>query len=1120
MCMVGAKAFAFTVKNADGVEINYSTINNTEVFVVDGNYSGNVVIPASVTFDGKEYSVTGIGTSAFRGCSGLTSVTIPNSVTSIGVGAFSGCSGLTSVTIPNSVTSIGDGAFRDCSGLTSVTIGNSVTSIGEYAFSGCSGLTSVTFHCKEIGSWFSNLSSIKEIVVGDEVKYINKKGFYRCSGLTSVIIGNSVTSIGEYAFSGCSGLTSVTFHCKEIGSWFRDLSSIKEIVIGDEVTSIGGGAFGGCSGLTSVNIPNSVTSIGDYAFGGCSGLTSVTIPNSVTSIGESAFKGCSSLTSVTIPNSVTSIDISVFSGCSGLTSVTIGNSVTSIGQSAFEGCSGLKKVIVKDIAAWCNINFGTYASNPLSYANHLYSDENTEITDLVIPNSVTSIGGSAFSGCSGLTSVTFGNSVTSIGASAFSGCHLLGKIIIIGNSSINISSGAFNKCEQMKTIEYLADDIWEKGPLFDIFSLGIDTVVVSEKAYPYLTENSEWEKCDRIFARGADKKLYLGIRNDYNSIVGVNGVYDKNLILVPYDEDAVLQRTNTSPKEMYVMMNGESSVLTPTNPKMTVKPSSFHSLACNIIYAIDRNMSGDNDYTITMSSSGTLLSQIGRDNLEKVKRLKVIGDINGTDILSIRKMSSLEELDLSEANIVNGGSSYLSEYTTSANEIGAYFFKDISNLIVLHLPESGKQIKRNVFDGCAKLQEVIVPGSFTGIEENAFSNSGIKKVVFKDSESSIFINKTAFANTSIASLELYRDYHTSSLSNYDNKYIFGNKGALKLLTIDGYATVVHDYVFTNCNTLSSLIIGSKVTGIGRGNFADCASLEKVIFKDSETSLVLSGAWSTSYSQGFGFFGNSPIKELYCGRNISNKEGTFMNMPCLTNLTITENVTVIVRGQFKNDIGLKKVILPNSITDIGDNAFDGCTSLEELSMPSQLKTIEKEAFANCESLKNIEIPASVTKIGSQAFENCKALTTINIGNNVSSIYSKTFKGCLSLQEIRLGEKVTSIDSNVFDDCSKITTFYSMNPTPPTVNNTSLSGINRSACTLYVPKGAGDIYWLHPEWELFFDIREVEGTGIKSISKNDDTPSSYYTLDGKHMSSMTKGINIVKMKNGMTKKVFVK
>ena len=130
---------------------------------------------------------------------------------------------------------------------------------------------------------------------------------------------------------------------------------------------------------------------------------------------------------------VTSIEYWAFYGCSGLTSVTIPSSVTSIGGDAFNGCSRLKKVIIKDIAAWCGISFSDTFSNPLVYAHHLYSDENTEITELIIPNSVTSIGNHAFCDYSGLTSVTIPNSVTSIGYHAFDGCS--------GLTSIKVESG-------------------------------------------------------------------------------------------------------------------------------------------------------------------------------------------------------------------------------------------------------------------------------------------------------------------------------------------------------------------------------------------------------------------------------------------------------------------------------------------------------------------------------------------------------------------------------------------------------------------------------------------------------------------------------------------------------
>lgn len=275
-----------------------------------------------------EYSVTSIGMFAFSECSGLTSVTIPESVTSIGDYAFYWCSGLTSVTIPGSVSSIGNSAFYQCSNLTLVTIGNSVSSIGAAVFYNCSSLTSVT--------------------LPGSVSSIGKSAFEKCSGLKSfkVADGESEISFDEFALDSCP-IEDLYLGRNWTYTGSGALSTgIKTLTLGDKVTALPANAFSGCSGLTLVEIPNSVTSIGDCAFTVCVGLTSVTIPNSVTLIGEKAFYGCKNLKSITISNSVTSISKEAFSGCSGLTEVIVPPSVETIGASAFAENTKLSSIIM------------------------------------------------------------------------------------------------------------------------------------------------------------------------------------------------------------------------------------------------------------------------------------------------------------------------------------------------------------------------------------------------------------------------------------------------------------------------------------------------------------------------------------------------------------------------------------------------------------------------------------------------------------------------------------------------------------------------------------------------------------------------------------------------------
>ena len=428
---ITASAYDFEV---DGIYYNIDGTNATVTHKGTGSnyyytYSGSVTIPATVTYNGTTYSVTSIGYMAFRGCSGLISVVIPNSVTSIGYYAFEECSGLTSVRIPNSVTSIGWAAFCWCSGLTSVGISNSVTSIDGYVFHGCSGLTSVSIPNSVISigvDAFSDCSGLTNITIPDSVSSIGGAAFKGCSGLTSVVIPNSITSIGRDAFYGTA--------------WYDNHP--------DGLVYAGLFAYkykGTMPEGTSITIQQGTLGIADNAFEDCSGLTSVIIPNSVTFIGSRAFEGCLGLTSVIIPDSITSIGESSFTRCSGLTSLTIGSSVTSIGSNAFLGCSGLNNIEVSSDNAVYDSRGNCDAIIETASRTLILGCKET-----IIPNSVTSIGKSAFEGCLGLTSVVIPNSVTTLGRGSFRKTGLTS--VVIPGSVKTIGNKAFMSCENLTDV--------------------------------------------------------------------------------------------------------------------------------------------------------------------------------------------------------------------------------------------------------------------------------------------------------------------------------------------------------------------------------------------------------------------------------------------------------------------------------------------------------------------------------------------------------------------------------------------------------------------------------------------------------------------------------------------
>ena len=368
----------------------------------------------------------------------------------------------------------------------------------------------------------------------------------------------SITASAETATSGTTGDCTWTLdgtaltisgngamgNYRDEYGYFQSLpwgNDISKIVIQEGVTNIGDSAFEGCNALTNVTISSSVTNIGDYAFFSCTGLASMTIPDSVTIIGDSAFKGCTGLTNIIIPDSVTNIDAFAFEECKGLISITIPKSITRIGEYAFWYCSGLRNIYINDLAAWCNIKFDNFHSNPLSCAQYLYlngelvtnliiPDEVTNIGDyafscctglasITIPDSVTSIGDGAFCGCTGLTSITIPDSVTSIGDIAFSDCERLTSVTI-PDSVTSIGKRAFSNCYNIKNIivpkgvKYI-----EYGTFSDCSGLENLTINGAERLYENSLSNCSSLK--NIYLSKNLKTVYNGAFDGINSIENI-----------------------------------------------------------------------------------------------------------------------------------------------------------------------------------------------------------------------------------------------------------------------------------------------------------------------------------------------------------------------------------------------------------------------------------------------------------------------------------------------------------------------------------------------------------------------------------------------------------------------
>ncbi len=467
---------------------NTVEVSPKEISPASSDYSGDISIPPTVVYEETTYNVTGIGMHAFRYCSGVTSVSLPNSIVKIGDYAFRGCSLNSSFVIPENVTYIGS-IFDDSCKITELTLpfaGTTLTSGNLRSLFSTTNyyppatLTKVTVtNCTRLNtSAFSGCNHIKEVILPDNLKVISSNAFAKCYGihdfeipetvttiedgafrenysLASVSIPESVTSIGATAFYGCSKLTSITIPSKVTAiefMTFQDCTSLTSISLSEGIISIGLQAFQNCINLPSIDIPQSVRNIEMYAFKDCQKITEITIPEGVSSIEENVFLFCYSLANVTIPNSVTNIKKNAFRYC-GLTSVDLPQNLQSIGNGAFSGCGKLGSVDIPENVTTIGIGVFENCTNltSVTFPSNINSIPETtfqkcsNLASFNIPQQVTDIGMLAFDGCSKLTSLTIPASVTNIADYyTFNGCTGLEEVIVEWQTPLSVVNNIYS----------------------------------------------------------------------------------------------------------------------------------------------------------------------------------------------------------------------------------------------------------------------------------------------------------------------------------------------------------------------------------------------------------------------------------------------------------------------------------------------------------------------------------------------------------------------------------------------------------------------------------------------------------------------------------------------------
>ncbi len=654
------------------------------------------LISIVVSEDNKKYDSRNncnaiIETSSNTLITGCKNTIIPDNVTCIGYSAFMGCVGLKTINIPNSVTSIEGYAFRECTNLTSAIIGNSVKSIDLYAFSG---------------------TSLKSIIIPNSVISIGPYAFQCSPEMTSVSIGKNVTTIDNTAFQDCN-ITSVTINNNFIPSNTYSNSStlanifgsqVNEYVFGESVKSIGSYACYGCTALTSVSIHRDVNYIGDNTFCGCTGLTSITIPEDLISIGKEAFKNCINLKSIIInSNTLASHTYTPSSNLSTIfgeqvTEYIFGESVNSIGQYAFQGCKGI-----------ANVSFG----NGLTLIDDYAFNGCNGLASVSIPNSVTSLGRNVFENCTDLASVTIGNNVKSIGQETFKNCSRLTSVFIpesmssIGNNAFmgcsSLTKAEFASIENLCSISFANNDA---NPLGNAHHLYINGTEVKNLVIP-----ESVDKIGNYAFYGCSDLSSVSIGKGVKSIGKFSFSGCNNLVSVTINSNTIASESYSSTSTLSGMFGEHVTEY--------VLGEGVNSIGQYAFYGAKEVSSISIPNSVTSIGNNAFCGCSGLTSLNFPNNTTSIGNSAFSGCIGLTSVQVPEKVTSMGVSVFSNCSN-LKSVDINNSIIGESMFSGCIGLSSVNIHENVKTIGGSAFYECKSLSSLILPDEISTIGNNAF----------------------------------------------------------------------------------------------------------------------------------------------------------------------------------------------------------------------------------------------------------------------------------------------------------------------------------------------------------------------------------------------------------------